>query len=371
MQQQHSPLIAEAQRQFLICSACRYCESYCATFPAIEARTEYTAADAAYIANVCHDCRACYQACMYTAPHEFAVDIPKLLTDLRRESYEQRTVPAAAGTLVANGNGTFTAVTAAAFAAILFGAIALTGRWPQMAIASASPGAFYRIVPFLWMLIPALVLAGWALVALCAMARNLVAEVVPNLRANLADVLGAWKDGLNLTYMRGGGDGCYYPNLSAPDGARRMLHLTLVTGVGLAFLATVAGAFMQDVLGIEPPFDLFSVPVISGLLGGVAIVIGGAGLLALKARRNGRELDVRGMLKLEYAFLWTLLAVAVTGLLLLALRGTTALGPLLVVHLATVGALFLSIPYGKFIHVPLRLAALLIFHMEERGTAAK
>jgi citrate/tricarballylate utilization protein len=371
MQQQHSPLIAEAQRQFLICSACRYCESYCATFPAIEARTEYTAADAAYIANVCHDCRACYQACMYTAPHEFAVDIPKLLADLRHKSYEERTVPAAAGTLVANGNGTFTALVALAFAAILFAAIALTGRWPQMAIGSAAPGAFYRIVPFLWMLIPALVLAGWAFVALCTMARNLVRDAVPNLRANLADLIGAWKDGLGLTYMKGGGDGCYYPDIAEPGSARRLLHLTLVTGVALAFFATVAGAFMQDVLRIEPPYDLLSIPVISGTLGGACILIGGAGLLMLKARHNARELDVRATLKLEYAFLWTLLTVAVTGLLLLALRGTTLLGPMLVIHLATVGALFLSIPYGKFIHVPLRLAALLIFRMEERDAAHK
>jgi citrate/tricarballylate utilization protein len=371
MQQQHSPLVAEAQRQFLICSACRYCESYCATFPAIEARTEHTAHDAAYIANVCHDCRACYQACMYTAPHEFAVDIPKLLADLRRESYEERVVPAAAGAVVANGNGPFIAVTAGVFAAVLFAAIALTGRWPQLSIASAAPGAFYRIVPFLWMLVPALVLAGWAFVALCAMARNLVRDVVPNLRANLADVIGAWKDGLNLTYMKGGGDGCYYPDITTPGGARRYLHLTLVAGVGLAFFATVAAAFMQDILGIEPPYDLLSVPVISGTAGGIAILIGGGGLLVLKARHNGRELDVRGMLKLEYAFLWTLVAVAVTGLLLLALRGTPVLGPLLVIHLATVGALFLSIPYGKFIHVPLRLAALLIFRMEERGASHK
>lgn len=371
MQQQHSPLVAEAQRQFLICSACRYCESYCATFPAIEARTEYGPADAAYIANVCHDCRACFQACMYTAPHEFAVDIPKLLTELRRESYEQRVVPGAAAPVVAGASGRFTVAAALVFAALLFGAIALTGRWPQFALASDAPGAFYRIVPFLWMLVPALVLAGWAAFALWAPARGLLRDLVPRTRASLADVLGAWKDGLNLTYLKGGGDGCYYPALAAPSHARRVFHLTLVAGVGLAFFATVAGAFMQDVLGIEPPYALFSVPVVSGTLGGIAILAGAIGLLALKARRSGRELDVRGMLELELAFLWTLLAVAATGLLLLALRGTTALGPLLVIHLATVGALFVSLPYGKFVHVPLRLAALLVFRMEEARGSSK
>jgi citrate/tricarballylate utilization protein len=124
---------------------------------------------------------------------------------------------------------------------------------------------------------------------------------------------------------------------------------------------------MQDVLGQVPPFPLLSVPVVSGSAGGIAILSGAIGLLVLKAGRTPKALDVGGMLKLELVFLWTLLAVAATGLLLLAFRGTPLLGPLLVVHLAVVAALFISAPYGKFVHVPLRLAALLIFRMEERG----
>jgi citrate/tricarballylate utilization protein len=367
MQQHDSPLLAEAQRQFLICSSCRYCESYCATFPAIEARTDFTASDAAYIANVCHDCRACYQACMYVAPHEFAVDIPKLLTDIRLATYEERALPPAVRGVIRGANGTATAAVAAIAATALFAAIAATGRWPQLGIADDAPGAFYRIVPFLWMLVPALVLSLLALVALCGMARKLVRDVAPRARATLSDMLGAWKDGLNLTYMKGGGDGCYYPEISAPSHARRFYHLALVAGLGLAFLATVAGAFMQDVLGQVPPFPLLSVPVVSGTAGGIAILSGAIGLLVLKAGRTPKALDVGGMLKLELVFLWTLLAVAATGLLLLAFRGTPLLGPLLVVHLAVVAALFISAPYGKFVHVPLRLAALLIFRMEEHG----
>lgn len=371
MQAPDSPLVAEAQRQFLICSSCRYCEGYCATFPAIEGRIEYTAADVAYIANVCHDCRACYQACMYTAPHEFAVDIPKLLTAVRLESYQERALPQTVRSAIGGANGTVTAVVALAFAAALLAAITLTGRWPQLAIADGAPGAFYRIVPFLWMTVPAIILAAWGFLALSAMAWRLVRDVVPKARATLADVLGAWKDGLNLTYMKGAGGGCYYPEADTPSAARRVFHLTLVAGIALAFLATVAGAVMQDLLDIAPPFAPLSVPVVSGTLGGITILLGAGGLLALKTRRSAREREEAGMIKLELAFMWTLLAVALTGLLLLALRGTTLLGPLLVVHLATVGALFLTAPYGKFIHVPLRLAALLIFRMEEAGHSGK
>jgi citrate/tricarballylate utilization protein len=357
--QADSPLLAEAQRQFLICSSCRYCEGYCATFPAIEGRSEYSASDIAYIANVCHDCRACSQACMYAAPHEFAVDIPKLLTAVRLETY-----PARAG-------GRVTGVATLAFAVALLAAIALGGRWPQLTVADGAPGAFYRIVPFWWMAAPAFLLAAWGFVALSMMARQLLRDVLPQGRATLADMLGAWKDGLTLTYMRGGGAGCYYPEPDTPSSLRRILHVTLVAGVALAFLATVAGAVMQDLLAIAPPFAPLSVPVVSGTLGGIAIVLGAGGLLALKMVRAAREPEPAGMIKREVAFMWTLLAVASTGLLLLVLRGTVWLGPLLVVHLATVGALFLTVPYGKFVHVPLRLAALLIFRMEEAGHSGK
>jgi citrate/tricarballylate utilization protein len=371
LQQHDSPLLAEAQRQFLICSACRYCESYCATFPAIEARTEYTAHDAAYIANVCHDCRACFQACMYTAPHEFAMDIPKLLADVRLETYEQRALPAPARRAIGNASGIATFGIAVAVAVLLFVAIRVTGHRPTADFIGDAPGSFYRIVPFLWMLVPALVLSIWGFVVLYASGRKLVRDVAPEARATLADVIGAWKDGLNLTYMRGGGEGCYYPAITAPSNARRVLHVTLVAGVALAFLATVAAAFMQDVLERLPPYPLLSVPVVSGTLGGVCIVIGGVGLLVLKAQRTAKNLDNRGMLKLDLIFLWTLIAVAVTGLLLLAFRGTPYLAPLLVLHLATVATLFITAPYGKFIHVPLRLAALLIFRMEEARDGGK
>jgi citrate/tricarballylate utilization protein len=56
-----------------------------------------------------------------------------------------------------------------------------------------------------------------------------------------------------------------------------------------------------------------------------------------------------------------LLLTAVTGLLLLVLRHERAMGVLLVVHLGIVLALFLTLPYGKFVHGLYRALALLQF----------
>jgi hypothetical protein len=59
---------------------------------------------------------------------------------------------------------------------------------------------------------------------------------------------------------------------------------------------------------------------------------------------------------------------SLTGLLLLVLRDRPAMAPLLVVHLGVVLALFLSLPYGKFVHGFYRTAALVKYAVE---TAAR
>ncbi len=69
----------EGDRILTICNACRYCEGYCAVFPALERRLDFAAADLDYLANLCHNCAECYYACQYAPPHEFAVNVPKTL----------------------------------------------------------------------------------------------------------------------------------------------------------------------------------------------------------------------------------------------------------------------------------------------------
>ena len=87
-------LLKEGARQMTICNACRYCEGYCAVFPAMEQRRIFTKADLTYLANLCFDCRDCYYACQYAPPHEFAVNVPKLMSELRADTYREFTWPA-------------------------------------------------------------------------------------------------------------------------------------------------------------------------------------------------------------------------------------------------------------------------------------
>lgn len=72
---------------------------------------------------------------------------------------------------------------------------------------------------------------------------------------------------------------------------------------------------------------------------------------------------------MDIGFIALLLLTSLTGLALLALRDTVAMGVLLLVHLGVVLALFVTMPYGKFVHGLYRSAAL-VRHFLERGRPA-
>ena len=85
----------EGARIMTICNACRYCEGYCPVFPAMERRAVFTPADLDQLANLCHNCGECYYACPYTPPHEYALNVPRTLAQIRVSSYEHYAWPGA------------------------------------------------------------------------------------------------------------------------------------------------------------------------------------------------------------------------------------------------------------------------------------
>jgi citrate/tricarballylate utilization protein len=77
---------------------------------------------------------------------------------------------------------------------------------------------------------------------------------------------------------------------------------------------------------------------------------------------------------MDVALIVLLFLTSLTGLLLLVLREQAAMGVLLIVHLGVVLALFLTLPYGKFVHSIYRIGSLaknaLERLREERGLDA-
>jgi citrate/tricarballylate utilization protein len=364
-------LFEEANRQLVICNACRYCEGLCPVFRAIETRREFAKGDVFYLANLCHDCRACYYACMFTPPHEFAVNIPRLLSEARVESYKEWSWPAFWARSFKEPR----------VAAILAGGAALLVTLLALALIDSSrlfsphrgPGAFYEIVPYAAMVIPAVLLFVYGI---AVWIRGTIqswqswsesgeqAESVKG-RALGEPLVAAIGAALSLRHLDGGGPGCTYPE-ERPSAARRVYHSFVFWGFLCDFASTSLAFVYQDFLHILPPYAVTSAPVISGTVGGVLLICGTAGLIYCKWKSD-RAPAVDRAYRMDYSFLVLLGLAALTGLLTLLFRATAALGSLLVLHLAVIAALFITAPYGKFVHFLYRSAALVGYYAEQNA----
>ena len=58
-------------------------------------RLEFGKADIHYLANLCHNCGACLHACQYAPPHEFAVNVPRAMAQVRGKTYVEYAWPRA------------------------------------------------------------------------------------------------------------------------------------------------------------------------------------------------------------------------------------------------------------------------------------
>lgn len=360
-----SELLKDGARQMTICNACRYCEGYCAVFPAMERRRIFTKEDLTYLANLCFDCRDCYYACQYAPPHEFAINIPKLMSELRIETYRRFTWPAILGGLFQHNARAVNIITVLVILLIFALVFGLQGSEILFGI-HLGEGAFYRVIPFLAMTVPASLIALYGFTVFVVGAIRFWRET-NSAPSDLVDFGALWratKDAFGLAYMRGGGAGCNYPGESFSH-ARMWLHHMVFYGFLLDFASTSVAAFYDHFLGWQAPYPYLSVPVVLGTLGGIGLLIGTVGLLYLK-RKSDRDPAEARMTGMDLAFLWLLFFTSLTGLLLLAVRETAAMGLLLVIHLGFVAGLFMTMPYGKFAHVIYRYAALVRYASEQR-----
>ena len=346
-------LLQEAERQLTICNACRYCEGYCAVWPAMERRSIFKEADLLYLANLCHDCRDCLYACQYAPPHAFAVNPPRVFAELRTETYRDYAAPRLLSQVLSR-TWLLVCISVLAILVYVFAVNGVTALWtPQV-----GPESFYRVVPYAAMVTAFLVVGGYVLAALVLGGMRFWRDTGGTLGqvVSLSAFMRATTDAFGLRYLGGEGVGCTYPAASFSQ-QRRWLHHLVFYGFLLDFASTTLAAITDHVFGVPAPYPLYHPVVVLGTVGGVALGLGCAGLLWLKWRSD-RVPAAERMQRMDVAFLIMLLLTAVTGLLLLVLRDTAAMGALLVVHLGVVAGLFLTMPYGKFAHMVYRYAAL-------------
>ncbi|MFK7963807.1 MAG: tricarballylate utilization 4Fe-4S protein TcuB [Burkholderiaceae bacterium] len=357
----------EVSRQMTVCNACRYCEGICGVFPAMELRTEFGSGDVDYLANLCHNCGACYFDCQYAPPHEFAINVPVALSTLREESYARYAWPSAASGLFERNGLKIAWLSVLAIAIFIAGFVGLSD--PQALFASGTEqGAFYRVMPHNAMV---LVFGGvflFSIVAISMGVRQFWRGPGPLEGVGLNSLLQASRDAASLRYLDGGGMGCMNDG-ERPDNKRRRYHHYTFYGFLLCLASTSIATIFHYVFDWQAPYAWWSAPVVLGTIGGIGIVVGPWGLLQEKKSRY-EAIRPAGNSGMDAAFLWMLMMVGVTGLLLLFLRATPAMGLILAVHLGFVFAFFLSMPYGKFVHGLYRFAALMR-HAHEQAVHAK
>ncbi len=354
--------LREADRLMTICNACRYCEGLCAVFPAMEMRRTFAAGDLNYLANLCHQCGACYPDCQYSPPHEFNVNIPAAMAKLRNDSYAAYAWPRAFTGAFARNGLTVTLLAAVSLAGFIVGFVA----WADpAALFSRNAGDFYIVMPHNAMVAVFGAAALYAVAALWFSLRSFWRDINAGAPpAGFAAFGRAVADTAHLTFLHGGGGGCTGEN-EAPSPARRIYHHFTFYGFLLCFAATSVATFYHYAFGWRAPYALWSLPVVLGIVGGIGLLIGPAGLFVLSRQRDPALVD-GGRADMTTAFIAMLFLVSLTGFALMGLRDTAAMGGLLAIHLGLVLGLFLSLPYGKFVHGLFRFLALVKYAAERR-----
>lgn len=350
----------EVARQMQICNACRYCEGFCAVFPAMTRRLEFGKSDVNYLANLCHNCGACYHACQYAPPHEFGVNVPKAMAEVRLETYTEYAFPASFGALYKRNGLTLSVALAAGLALFLLLGMALHGGLSG----DVAPANFYAIFPHNLLAAMFGIVFLFAMLALGVGVTRFWRDVSAG-TASAPAIAEAAKNALTLKYLDGGhGDGCNEESDAFTLARRRFHHLTFY-GFMLCFAATAVATLYHYAFGLEAPYPFLSVPVLLGTAGGIGLIAGAAGLLWLNLKRVPERGDARQR-PMDRGFIALLLLTSASGLALLALRTTSAMPSLLAIHLGIVMALFATLPYGKFAHGIFRSAALLKSSIEKR-----
>jgi citrate/tricarballylate utilization protein len=300
---------------------------------------------------------------MYTPPHEFAINIPQILAAARMETYRRWSWPAFMGRAFKNRG--VTVVLATGFAALV-AILALLFLPPEkLFVAHSGPGAFYEAVPYAAMVAGGLILFFYGIAVWMRGGASFWRETRSALNERgswkaLAAAVGAV---LGLRYLKGGGPGCFYPD-ERPSSVRRVYHSLTFWGLASDFVSTTLAFVYQDFFHLLPPYSLTSAPVIFGGIGGAALIVGTGGLIWFKWRSD-REPALAAAGGMDYVFLATLGLTALTGMLTLFLRATAAMGGILVLHLACIAALFISAPYGKFVHAVYRTLAVIRYEVEQ------
>ncbi len=337
----------EATRQLNVCNSCRYCEGYCSAFQALTRYRSFDKPTVSHIANLCHNCRGCYYACQYTEPHEFALNIPALLADVRAQNWEQHIKPARLSKIMQTRAWPYVVIT---LVFMMFFSLGIGVSW-------VSSVPFYSAISHNVLISLFLPLFFLPWIAVFFGIRDYWKSVGGS-RVTLSDLKHAVGSAASMKQLSGGqGQGCNYESAERYTQLRRWAHQATMYGFLFCFVSTSLGTLYHYFLNLPAPYPFFSLPKLFGVVGGVLLSAGTAALFMLK-RQSDSALGSSTRAAGEYAFVVLLFLVSTTGLLLYASSGTVTASAWLIIHLAFIATFFITMPYSKMVHGFFRLAAL-------------
>lgn len=253
-----SPNEAEVARQMQICNGCRYCEGFCAVFPAMTRRLTFASADIHYMANLCHNCGACLHACQYAPPHEFQINVPQAMAKVRGQTYADYAWPTALGTLYKRNGLTLSLALALCLAAFLLLTLQINGT-----LLTNQTINFYDLFPHNLLVSLFAPVFLFATLALAMGVKRFWQDITPATSGaplSKPALSEATHDALQLKYLDGGhGDGCNNEDDAFSLSRRRAHHLTFY-GFLLCFAATSVATLYHYAFGWVAPYDLPSLP---------------------------------------------------------------------------------------------------------------
>jgi citrate/tricarballylate utilization protein len=330
----------------------------------MEMRRTFTDSDLIYIAHLCHGCGACFYDCQFSPPHEFNVNVPRTLAKVRAETYQTYAWPRVLASLFEHNGLAIGIVAALSVALFLLGFAAVNDHavlWGN----HAGPAAFYQLMSHDAMILLFGAAFTYAIVAIVVSVRAFWRDF--NEPGEARALWQAMMDAGQLRYLDGGGVGCMNAD-ERPIDRRKLYHHMTFYGFLLCAAATTVATIYHYLLARKAPYPWYDLPVLLGTVGGIGLLIGPAGLLAANLQRDPNLQD-EACFGMGAAFLTMLFLTSLTGIALFMLRETMAMGVLLALHLGMVFGVFVTMPYGKFVHGTYRFLALIRYAKERRRSS--
>ena len=306
-------------------------------------------ADLTQLANLCVNCRGCYYACQYTAPHEFDVNLPKALAEVRRESWEEFAWPQplakafhtkAYGLVLALILGT----------AVLFSLAKYLGN--------LAGSGFYEVLSHTVMVslfLPAFLFPALSL----TISLRRYWKKVGGEKVKLSHLKSAFADAAKMKDLAAGhGQGCNFEDEDRFSHARRHAHHAIMYGFLLCLASTTSGTILHYIFNQSAPYGFLSIPKLFGVPGGILLTLGCAMMISLKLKSD-RALGDSQAWNSDITFTALLGFVALSGLVLWIFGKTPIVSYLLILHLGSVLAFFIVTPFSKMAHGFYRLAAMI------------